>query len=86
MSGEAEPGISDAANVRIEFSSSPTIKDLRKVANSAVAQMENSRTGLKGWAYVEDWMTRLDKGMVTDFNEDINTLLTFVSTEHMHIE
>ena len=41
--------------------------------------MEKGRARLRGWALIEDWVTTLDKGMVTDFNEDINTLLTFVS-------
>lgn len=40
--------------------------------------MAEGRPALSGWALVEDWMTRLDKGMVNDFNDDINTLLTFV--------
>lgn len=41
-------------------------------------QMANGRPILTGWPLIEEWMTTLDKGMVSDFNDDINTLLTFV--------
>ena len=36
------------------------------------------RPGLTGWAAIEAYLTRLDQGMVDGFNDDINTLLTFV--------
>lgn len=41
-------------------------------------QSSNERFALRGWPLIEDWMTKLDEGMVRDFHEDINTLLTFV--------
>ena len=54
-------------------------QQIHAVADPSITQLEKGRAGLRGWALIEDWMTSLDKGMVTDFNEDINTLLTFVS-------
>ena len=39
---------------------------------------------LTGWAAVENHLTTQDKSLVDGFNDDINTLLTFVSVTQNH--
>ena len=37
------------------------------------------KPAVSGWAALEEFFKDLDRRMVNDFNDDINTLLTFVS-------
>lgn len=44
----------------------------------SIAQNNPKWAGLKGFALLEKYMMDLDQSMVADYNDDINTLLTFV--------
>ena len=49
-------------------------------ANTRLSQIdEQSQPQSSGWAALEEYLVRHDKGIVDGFNDDINTLLTFVS-------
>ena len=43
-----------------------------------IVQNNPKWAGLSGFAILEQYMMDLDESMVADYNDDINTLLTFV--------